>query len=450
VKLLISDIAVINRQRRLIDKKKIEELANSIKANGLLHPIVVRKPFESELGQVDKASFVLCVGGRRLAAHLLLRLTEIEVNFKENLNALDAEIVELEENVVRENLRWDEEAAARARIHVLRSKQNPTQTLESTAEETGVTKSQLSRDVNLAEAIKKDPSLKGATSKGSAIRMLKHKKHMQERSETALKVQGSDIAKKLHTADGVEFIKALPDKSVDLVFSDLPYRIDYFEGARSGENMKGQYDDSALATEKFITEVVPEMVRVVKPTGWIVLFMSYEWHGWLQEIFKYTCLKHGRWTMNKEQECAVGLRIGDLGGCSTLKPELPPWIWTRRGKGNHGHYPELHASNRYEMIVVVNGGSAHLTKKPVENVLDFEPFSGERLHAMQKPHDLCCEIIDRTTVPGELVLDVCMGSGAGLAAAAAKGRDFLGCDLNPENLPAALSLVGQYYHRGAK
>jgi DNA modification methylase len=173
--------------------------------------------------------------------------------------------------------------------------------------------------------------------------------------------------------------------------------------------------------------------------------MCYEWHGWLQTHLANVCTEHFEYRDHKKKaECNAP---GAIGACHFLSPEMPPWIWTRRGKGNHGHWPELHASNRYEMLVVANGGSAHLTKKPVENVLDFPPMEGERFHAMQKPHDLCCEIIERTTVPGELVLDLCMGSGAHLAAAADKGRDFIGCDKNPENLASALALIGPYYHK---
>lgn len=99
------------------------------------------------------------------------------------------------------------------------------------------------------------------------------------------------------------------------------------------------------------------------------------------------------------------------------------------------------------MIVVCNGGSAKYAKKPVENVLDFPPMEGERLHAMQKPHALCREIIERHTVIGEKVLDICMGSGAHLAAAADLRRDFLGCDSNPELLGPAFTLVGQFFNR---
>lgn len=441
----LDSIAVINRQRKTMDPAAVQALAVSINANGLLHPIVVRRPFETEAAEVGEANYVLCVGGRRLAAHAILGRDSIEANLKEGLDPLTAEIVELEENLAREDISWPEEVAARERIHRLQEQLNPFQTMAQTAELAGITHTQMGRDIKLAKLVQEDPSLKNMKSKGAAFRAAEHKAHIKKRVDNVEAADLSSLRMKLRCAKGEEFIKAIPDKSIDLVFSDLPYGIDYFVNSSSGDDAKGQYNDSFAAVRPFIVAAIPEMVRVVKPTGWIVLFMCYEWHGWLQDMFKYCCKTHGVWNADKEQKCSTGLRMGNLGGCETLQPEMPPWIWTRKGSGSFGHHPDLHAANRFEMIVVVNGGSAKLLRKPVENVLDYPPVvRSERLHVMQKPFELCADIIDRCTIPGEKVLDICMGSGAHLAAAAAKGRDFLGCDINPDNVEAAIALVSQH------
>jgi ParB/RepB/Spo0J family partition protein len=427
----INSIAVINRQRKEMELVDVQELANDIKARGLLHPLVVRSPHPHEVEQVKGLPYVLMVGGRRLAAHHLLGRTKIEVRLKDDLSPIDARIAELSENVVRVNLTWEEETAARAELARALQEANPAANLEEVAKEVGVSKAQLSKDIALDKAIKADPKLKAATSKGSAIRIAAYKATVQERIEkvTAERLRGGEeLRSRLHTADGRDFIKTIPSQSIDMVFSDLPYGIDYFDGLKgASEATTSNYDDSAKEAKSFIKDVVPDMLRVVKPSGWIVLFMCYEWHEWLQ------------------QELAKPHYMEHLQRSNELKPEMPPWIWTRRGKGNHGHWPELHAASRYEMIVVVNGGSAKLMKKPCENVLDFPPFSGERSHAMQKPHDLCRELIERCTVAGERVLDVCFGSGAHLAAAASLGRDFIGCEKNPNLLNSAITLVSQYY-----
>ena len=140
-------IALPNRQRKSTDLTKVAELAASIEASSLLHPIVVRRPHADE--DVGGLPYVLVVGGRRIAAYFLLERTEIEANLIEDLDPLSAEIAELDENIRREALSWREEINARARIHTLRVKQNPSQTFEETANEIGYSKAQLSKDISL-------------------------------------------------------------------------------------------------------------------------------------------------------------------------------------------------------------------------------------------------------------------------------------------------------------
>lgn len=454
----ISDIAVIQRQRKQMDPDKLRELANDIEKYGLLHPIVVRDPLPGEGEIVGDKPYVLSVGGRRMAAHILLHREEIEANHKRDLDPISARIVELNENLQRENLTWQEELDARAEIAELVRAQNPGAVHSEVAAVVGVSEAQLSKDLSLQKLIQKDPSLKTAASKGAAFRTASFKVEIQQRIDNVQATAAGkldDLRRRIHTADGRDFIRRLPTDSIDLVFSDLPYGIDYF--AKVEDATKGVYDDSSGTAKDFIIDVLPECLRVVKPGGWVVFFMCYEWHGWLQEEIHNVCQVHHQYRTDPsayDQSPTYCMHYEEPSEikepCSFYRPEMPPWIWTRRGRGNHGHWPELHAANRYEMIVVVNGGQAKLAKKPVENVLDFPPFEGERLHAMQKPHELCQEIIARTTVIGERVLDICYGSGAHLAAAASMGRDFIGCDINPDNLGPAISLVAQHYSKEAQ
>lgn len=397
---------------------------------------------------------MLMVGGRRTAAHILLGHNEIEANTRDDLSPIDQRLAELQENLQRENISWTDQLEARAEIARLVKEQNPLAVHSEVAEAVGVSEGQLSKDLQLHEAVKKDPSLKASASKGSALRAATYKKEIQSRIDNIDSAQAAgltDLRSKLFTADGRDFIRSIESSSIDLVFSDLPYGIDYFDKVQDAT--KGIYDDSAGTAKDFIADIVPECLRVVKPSGWVVFFMCYEWHQWLQELVHDVCKNHWAYRCaGGAHSCSNNIVQKGEGhvyeDCDfVFRPELPPWIWTRRGSGNHGHWPELHASNRYEMLVVVNAGSARLAKKPVENILDFPPLTGKRLHAMQKPHELCQEIISRTTVVGERVLDICFGSGAHLAAAASLNRDFLGCDDNPDNLSAALGLVAQHYSR---
>lgn len=464
----ISDIAVVNRQRKAMDPKALAELAEDIKSNGLYHNIVVRRPTPEEKDVVT-TPWVLSVGGRRLAAHVLLGRTEIEAKLKEELtDPLQIEEVELNENLYRSNLTDFEVAEARARMAEIinlragGSRQEtttdgrrvlvPAKALDVVAKEMGVSVATLSKDIKLAKAVKADPSLKTVGSKGRALRIADHRATVSERL-TAASTSGilGTLKQKIICADASQLVRTVPTASIDLVFVDLPYGIDVFDKIESSKNT---FDDSPETAKDFIADIIPQALRVLKPTGWGVFMMCYEWHQWLQELIHDTCRTHHSYRWEGDSPNACNLAATDEAAselsCDFFRPELPPWIWVRDETGNHGHWPELHASNRYEVLVVVNGGKAKLMKKPVENVLRYPPVpAANRLHPNQKPHDFCREVIERCTVIGERVLDFCCGSGAIPAAAADLGRDFIACDNNQSSVDTALSHVAKFFRPAA-
>ena len=123
-KLIISP----ERQRKDFDPEALTDLANSISSLGLLHPIVVR---ETALG------VVLVAGERRLRALETIwalgdpvrhngRTYEeqtIPVVTLGELSPLEAEEAELDENLKRRDLTWQERAEALSRLHHLRTAQ---------------------------------------------------------------------------------------------------------------------------------------------------------------------------------------------------------------------------------------------------------------------------------------------------------------------------------------
>lgn len=86
----------INAGRRKVDSQKVKELAESIKELGLLNPVTINE---------DKT---LIAGMHRLEACKLLGHEEIKVN-KINLSFLLAELAEIDENLVRNDLHWLEQ-----------------------------------------------------------------------------------------------------------------------------------------------------------------------------------------------------------------------------------------------------------------------------------------------------------------------------------------------------
>lgn len=459
-----SDIAVIDRQRKTMDPKKLNELAESINARGkLIHPIVVRYPRPEDRnpdGSPVKEPFVLVVGGRRLAAHLQLKRDKIEARIFEKLSPLEQEIIELEENLVREDIPWKDAVEAKTRIHELRKKQNPFQTLEQTAAEIGEHFGNLSKDIKLSAAMKHNPGLANAPTKRAALREIDHKMEIASRILRIADTDVEDIKKKIFTADARDFVRQLPDKSVDMYLTDLPYGIGYKSASETGAKslVLGQYDDSPEIIRDLVADLVPQMARTIRPSGWIVLFYSSDGMPWLRSLFRDACSIHGDYRNTDKGLDGEGSSIicataykqpkGEREECRFMIPELLDWIWHRPNSRNISQWPERHAKHVYESILVINGGDARLTQLHVPDVLVYDAVYENRLHEMQKPHELCKELVNRCSIPGELVVDLCFGSGACLAAAADLGRDFKGCEINPDLLPTALAHVAGFYKPG--
>jgi len=91
-----------NQPRKEFDKEKIEELAQSIKKNGLIQPLILTKK--------DNSNYVLVAGERRWRAAQLVNLKTIPALLLPK--DLDKDEISLIENIQRENLKISEEAQA--------------------------------------------------------------------------------------------------------------------------------------------------------------------------------------------------------------------------------------------------------------------------------------------------------------------------------------------------
>jgi ParB family chromosome partitioning protein len=97
--------------RKIFDANKLQGLAESIKQNSLLQPIIVRpNPDQSQ-----KGTYVIIAGERRYRAHCLLGEKTIPCVVKD-ADMEQAEIVALIENVQREDLSYVERAACVAQM----------------------------------------------------------------------------------------------------------------------------------------------------------------------------------------------------------------------------------------------------------------------------------------------------------------------------------------------
>lgn len=442
MKIPILDIGIRERFRR--DLGELDALAKDLREIGQITAITVRATSDDDREEGFTEPWMLMAGGRRTMAAMQNGWEEIEAITKEELSPLDRTIAEHHENLYRKDLTWDEDVAIKARIHELRLLQNPEQKQYETARELHDSPANISRDLNLADELLKNPELKKAGSKKAAIRMVDMGKHLERLENQQLRsvAHVATIRDALVTAKAGDWLRLQPTGRTDLVYSDPPWGIDYFkqghkEVASGADGSLGasEFDDSAINVRDIIVDVIPEMIRITEETGWIILHCGFDALKEWTELFESCCTKHFQYKDTHEKSSE----------CNYLKAEDLPWVWYRPNSQNPSRYPERHCQNVYEYLLVVNRGAGRLLQQGLTNLMVYDADYGDRIHAHQKPLPLCEDIISRVTFAGYSVVDPFFGSGALLAAAAKLQRKFKGCDDNALMLAPALGYVSQFY-----
>ena len=230
---------------------------------------------------------------------------------------------------------------------------------------------------------------------------------------------------KIVRQDAFEFLKGLPDDSVDCIVTAPPYEsLRKWEGigttARMGLGQKGSGSDDP---EKFfptipnsrILELLDEFYRALKTERHVYVMCDGDT---LPTMFD-----------------AVG-----YGKAMRKWKNLKLLIWDRINLGRGYHY-----RSRHEYIVMLDKGkNRRLNDLSVPDVLAFKKDGNEV--PTQKPVALFSVLIRQSTRPGELVLDPFMGAGTAAVAAKACGRNFVGSDIDQEHVDIgnrrALEAVG--------
>jgi ParB/RepB/Spo0J family partition protein len=460
MKVPIAAIYIGKRRRLDYGRAELEDLQRSLAEDGQITPITLRPPNAEDRAQPDfeAQEWVLVAGGRRLFGAVMLGWKEIEAFGREEMDEIKHRTLELNENLKRKSMTWDEEVAALKEITELRRLQNPEITDAAIAKELGMSAANFSKDLQTAHILEKTPNLKGAGSKSAALNA---GKLLAEHDARVLRVIGqpggsaapsapyASLESRVRTEEALAYARKLPAHSVDLFLLDGPYGYDYWKGGQKTDAAHGKdehlsaYDDSPEKAADLYRGLLPELTRVGRETGWLVFFCGKETYDFIEDLAKDCCAQHHAYRHPQHHaQCVEAAGKQTIGKCRWLRPEPFPWIWYRPNSRNQPRFAQLHAKNMAELILVINLGKGRLLKNPCPSVLvhDAEYGTG-RVHANQKPIPLYVDLVERFTFSGDSVVDLFFGSGNSLAGAASIGRLAAGCDLNPEMLPFALGTI---------
>jgi len=401
----ISKIVVAaNRQRKAFDPGKLHEFADGLEKRGLLHPIVVRW---SDMVPGEPRHLILVAGERRLRAITDLSdlgtairhdgkpvpLGHIPYTLLEELDPLAYEEAELEENVQRVDLTWQERAAAHQRLASLRTRQAeaagaPPPTVADLALEVRGSAEGVNHDTTRQELIVArhldNPEVRAAKSVGDAFKVLKKAEQRAKHQALGARV-GATFTAEVHqivNGDSMEYMRGHAANSFDCILTDPPYGMGADEFGDSGGLAGGthNYSDDWTTAERCYVALATEGLRITKPQAHLYAFCDIDRFPLLKVLF-------------------------ETAGWQVFRT---PLIWYKR-LASRAPWPELGPQRKYETILYAIKGKRP-TLKMAGDVLDFSADTNLG-HAAQKPVDLYRELLSRSCLPGDAVFDPFCGSG---------------------------------------
>lgn len=221
-----------------------------------------------------------------------------------------------------------------------------------------------------------------------------------------------------------EYLKELPDNSVDLVLIDPPYEVSRDTNFESGEPSGKNTDRFRVSMDfgdwdKCFTGLhiaIKECYRVLKKGGTLICFYDVWKISDLKEYFENAKFKQLRLIIwEKTNPVPINSKINYL-------------------------------TNSREIAVCGVKGGKPVFHSEYDNGVYKYPICHEkgRFHPTQKPLNLIKALIEKHSNVGDLVLDCFAGSGTTAIASIETNRNFIGCEINKDYYEKALSRIAQY------
>jgi site-specific DNA-methyltransferase (adenine-specific) len=216
--------------------------------------------------------------------------------------------------------------------------------------------------------------------------------------------------------DSAALITQVPDHSVDLILTDPPYNLGRYSTGNIKMSWRKEFNNDVAGWDTTIfnpAEWLEDFSRILKPTGTIFAFTSYNLLGQWHQAFDPAFDTFQFIVWHKSNPPPKLRRAGFLNSC-----ELIICAWNKGHTWNFTRQRDMH--NFIESPICM--GKERL-KNPV--------------HPTQKPVVVLSHLIKLATNPGDLVFDPFMGVGSTGVAALRLHRGFTGIEIDPLYFKAA-------------
>lgn len=399
------------RQRRVLTD--LDELARSIGLIGLINPPVIDENFR------------LIAGERRLTAcRDILGWTMIPVQFAEECSEAELQLIELEENVKRTDLTWQDQCRAVNNYHKLRLAENKDWTASKTAKALGMRDMDVSDRRAIAEALDTGQKLvveadrystarnivkrNQARAKDNELSSMAYMPAPEEAEAAPDELEGLDIEFDLDVeqdikspfthADFSEWGPAYKGSKFNFVHCDFPYGVNANKHAMGAGKEFGSYEDNPDVYWQLLETLATCMDNVVADSAHMMFWFSMDFYSQTKEI-----LTDMGWTVNPF-----------------------PLIWHKTD--NSGIMPDPQRGPRriYETAFFCSRGGRYVVQ-PVANTKGHPNI--KEIHMSEKPVPMLEHFFRMFVDENTIMLDPTMGSGNAVIAAENLGAvNYLGLE----------------------
>jgi ParB-like chromosome segregation protein Spo0J len=442
------------RQRREIDTKG---LVDSIAKNGLLQPLVV---------ELRGGEAWLIAGERRYESCRQLGWDLVPVSWVEDLTATQREIFELEENIKREDLAWQEIVRGVAKIHGLYLALDPEWTQDETCVATSLTPGTVSLYLSVAPSLDDERVAKSGTVReaysilqrreqraaGNALQELLSGEAtpvnfelqdfpleaVYEVSGTGENIIRTPImglqftpqeqhsprllqpslpgipASPIICGDFTEWARTYSGPKFSLIHCDFPYGVGLFSsnGVRTGtqRSQMGRddgeaYDDGPEVYRALVDSLCANWERLASLSCHLMF-----WHSPKPEIVQ--------WTLARFAERIPTLSFAPF-----------PLIWFKSDNAGIASVPNMWPRHVYEACLFGSRNKRQIIKLVSDT---YACPTDKTIHASAKPEAMLRHFMAMVVDEHSLVLDPTCGSGGALRAAEALGaKGVFGLERDP-------------------
>jgi ParB/RepB/Spo0J family partition protein len=391
------------RQRR--ELVGIEELAASINRVGLIHPPVIERSGE------------LRVGERRWTAVKSLGWDKIPVQYVDELDETELQLLELEENVKRINLNWTDECLAVQRYHELQMELTQGWSVAATADMLGIAERSVQEKLLVAKELRGGNKRVMEAPKFSVARNVTARVNERRKADaitTAISALPSFARPEpkpvksvpLINTDFTEWAASYTGPQFNLIHCDFPYGVNADKQAQGTQVAElGGYADSIDVYLQLLDTLESNMSTVVSPSAHLVFWYSMDFYQ-----------------MTKDRLEQMGWKVDPF-----------PLIWYK--SDNTGMLPDAQRGYRrnYETAFFGIRGDRKLTARGAAANIFSHPGRDKSIHMSEKPVPMLKHFMAPLVDEYTRALDPTCGSGNSIKAATQLGaREALGIERDAE------------------